>query len=69
MTRQWGQREKLVERMALGIASVYGDLEGLIGRNLPDVEGLALLEPTAGERVDAPKLESGNGAAAGGEMY
>jgi hypothetical protein len=67
MTRQWSQRGKQIERMALGVAGIYGDLQGILGPNLPQVEGLALPNAGADDPRDMPRLESGDAAAGSGE--
>jgi hypothetical protein len=69
MTRQWSQRGKQLERMALGVAGIYGDLQGILGSNLPQVEGLALPEAETNDPSNAPRLESGDAAASGGEVH
>ncbi len=68
MTRQWSQRGKQIERMALGVAGIYGDLQGILGPNLPQVEGLTLPDAGTNDRPDTPRLESGDAADAVGEV-
>jgi hypothetical protein len=46
--RQWSKREKQIERALTNTASLYGDLQGIIGSSLPTIEGLqspGLIEP------------------------
>ncbi len=69
MTRQWSQRGKQIERIALGVAGVYGDLQGILGPNLPEVEGLALPEAATDQLPARPRLKSGDGASAVGEVH
>ncbi len=69
MTRQWSQRGKQIERIALGVAGVYGDLQGILGPNLPQVEGLALPTAETDEAPATPRLESGDGAPTVGEVH
>ena len=69
MTRQWSQRGKQIERMALGVAGIYGDLQGILGPNLPQVEGLTLPDAGTDDRPDTPRLESGVAADAVGEVH
>jgi hypothetical protein len=45
IAKQWGTREKQLDRVAAGMAGVYGDLQGIVGASLPRVEGLSLPEP------------------------
>jgi hypothetical protein len=42
--RRWNARDKLHERFMNNMAGMYGDLQGLVGPGLPDVEGLMSLE-------------------------
>lgn len=69
MTRQWSQRGKQIERMALGVAGIYGDLQGILGPNLPQVEGLTLPDAGTNDRPDTPRLESGDAGDAVGEVH
>ena len=52
--RRWGTQDKLLERFMTNMAGMYGDLQGIVGPGLPDVEGLMLLEHDAGG--EKPKL-------------
>lgn len=52
--RQWGAREKQLDRFMTSMAGMYGDLQGIVGASLPAVEELALLE--AEDSADKPKL-------------
>lgn len=40
--KQWSKREKQIERVLLATAGMYGDLQGMVGRSLPEVEGMSL---------------------------
>lgn len=42
--RRWGTQDKLLERFMTNMAGMYGDLQGIVGSGLPDVEGLMFLE-------------------------
>jgi hypothetical protein len=42
ITLQWSKREKQLERLLGSTVGMYGDLQGIIGANLPEVEGLDL---------------------------
>lgn len=42
MNRIWARREKELERVIFNTSSMYGDLEGIIGQDLPHVEYLEL---------------------------
>lgn len=52
--RRWSAREKLLDRFMTNMAGMYGDLQGIVGSGLPDVEGLMLLEHDDGG--EKPKL-------------
>jgi hypothetical protein len=43
--RRWGTQDKLLERFMTNMAGMSGDLQGLVGPGLPDVDELVLLEP------------------------
>ncbi|MCI0745343.1 MAG: DUF2130 domain-containing protein [Verrucomicrobia subdivision 3 bacterium] len=43
--RMWAKREKQLERAAAQTAGMYGDLSGIIGGALPQIEALALPAP------------------------
>ena len=62
MTRQWSQRGKQIERMVLGVAGIYGDLQGILGPNLPQVEGLALPDVASDSAPVTARLDSGDAA-------
>lgn len=51
MQRIWSKREKQLEVVMLATSGMYGDLEGIAGRSMPEIEGLGLekLGPAAGE--------------------
>jgi hypothetical protein len=38
--KQWKSREKQIERLMLSTASMYGDMQGLVGSAMPEVKGL-----------------------------
>ncbi len=42
ITLQWSKREKHLDRLLGNTVGMYGDLQGIIGANLPEVEGLHL---------------------------
>jgi len=42
--RSWSKRSKQIEKAVVGIARMYGDMQGIVGRNLPDVKILSLPE-------------------------
>ncbi len=42
MQRIWKEREKQIERIAVNTASVYGDIRGIVGASLPEIQALEL---------------------------
>ena len=42
MQRIWSKREKQLQRALANTAGMYGDLQGIIGASLPEIEGLGL---------------------------
>jgi hypothetical protein len=49
--RIWAKRTKQLDRMLGGVTGMYGDLQGIVGASLPEVEGLELpmLEAEVGD--------------------
>lgn len=44
MEHQWSGRIKQMERAVHGMAGMYGDLEGIVGKSLPSVKVFSLPE-------------------------
>lgn len=42
MARVWAKRERQISRVIENTASVYGDLQGMIGESLPEIKALQL---------------------------
>lgn len=40
--RQWAKRQEQIERVMVGTTGMYGDLQGIAGKSLQEVEGLSL---------------------------
>lgn len=40
--KQWARREKEIERMMNSTVGMYGDMQGIIGNNLPSIESLEM---------------------------
>ncbi len=40
ITRQWAKREEQIDRVMQATVGMYGDLQGIAGKTLPEVEGL-----------------------------
>lgn len=52
ITKQWAKREKQIERVMQSTVGMYGDLQGIAGKTLQEIEGLemkALDSPASGE--------------------
>lgn len=50
MARRWAKREKMLERAIGGMAGMYGDLQGIIGMSMPELESIEVkaLKPADG---------------------
>ena len=40
ITRQWADREEQIDRVMQATVGMYGDLQGIAGRTLQEIEGL-----------------------------
>ena len=40
ITRQWAKRESQIERVMQATVGMYGDLQGIAGKSLKEIEGL-----------------------------
>jgi len=52
-SRVWSKREKQLEKVMLSTSGVYGDLQGIIGGALPQIELLEM------ESLDTAQIQSG----------
>ncbi len=54
--RQWAKREQQIDRVMQTTVGMYGDLQGIAGKTLPEIEGLSLdaLEGPDSNEADAP---------------
>jgi len=50
---QWAKREKQIEKVVSNMAGLYGDMQGIIGATLPEIEGLQLKALTSGDKNNA----------------
>ena len=39
--KQWAKREQQIERVMAATVGMYGDLQGIAGKSLQEIEGLA----------------------------
>ena len=53
--KQWAKREAQIERVMGATVGMYGDLQGIAGKTLQEIEGLSLAA------LPAPEDESGGG--------
>ncbi len=44
MAKNWSKREKQIEQAFVGVAGMYGGMQGIIGSSLPEIKSLDLLE-------------------------
>lgn len=51
LQKQWAKRETQLERLMSSTVGMYGDLQGIAGRSLEEIEGLSILELEAGPRA------------------
>ena len=42
ITKQWAKREEQIERVVGATVGMYGDLQGIAGKSLQEIEGLEL---------------------------
>ena len=47
ITKQWAKREQQIEQVMQATVGMYGDLQGIAGKSLTEIEGLGL--PALGE--------------------
>jgi hypothetical protein len=52
ITKQWAKREEQIERVMQATAGMYGDLQGIAGKTIQEIEGLGL------PLLDTPKTDS-----------
>jgi hypothetical protein len=51
MMKQWAKREEQIDRVMQATVGMYGDLQGIAGKTLQEIEGLEL------KALDAPRVE------------
>lgn len=57
--KQWGKREKQLDRMLGGISGLYGDLQGIVGTGMPALEKLELPGLESNEAESQPGVLAG----------
>jgi hypothetical protein len=61
-TRAWAKRQRRLELLMTGTAGMYGDFQGIVGRTLPELEGLQVPQLGDGmglDPLDEPEKEPG----------
>lgn len=52
ITKQWAKREEQIERVMQSTVGMYGDLQGIAGKTLQEIEGISLVAlPSAGHEL------------------
>jgi len=54
LIKQWSKRQRRIELLITGAASMYGDLQTIIGSSMPEVQGLTL--PLLGSGPGSPSV-------------
>lgn len=49
--KQWAKRQAQIDRMVAGMTGMYGDLQGIAGAQLPEIEGMGF------EALEGPEEE------------
>jgi len=57
MEKHWKQREKEIERVVKNTAGLYGDMQGIIGGQIPTIPALELDGETTKQLLDASNTE------------
>ena len=58
LTKQWAKRQRRLELLMTGTAGMYGDLQGIVGSSMPEVQGLNIL--LLGDEVHSESFEEPN---------
>ena len=57
MERHWKQREKEIERVVKNTVALYGDMQGIIGGQIPTIPALELDSEAAKQLPDGSEAE------------
>ncbi len=55
MTKQWAKRQEQIERVMGATGGMYGDLHGIVGKSLQEIEGLEF--PALGSEIDSEEVD------------
>jgi len=58
LTKQWAKRQRRLELLMTGTAGMYGDFQGIVGRSLPELQGLSIAQLDDGSKAE-PSEERG----------
>jgi hypothetical protein len=58
LTKQWARRQRRLELLMTGTAGMYGDFQGIVGRSLPELQGLSIPQLDDGSKSE-PSEEPG----------
>lgn len=64
ITRQWAKREQQLQQIADGLAGLSGDLQGIAGQNMMEIDGLSMAMLSGPD--DAPAAKAASPTARGG---
>jgi hypothetical protein len=53
-TRAWAKRQRRLELLMTGTAGMYGDFQGIVGRSMPELQGLQAPQLDDGMGLDPP---------------
>ena len=53
ITKIWAKREKEMERVVFSIATMYGNMHGIVGASFPEIKTLELKELPSGDEGDS----------------
>lgn len=59
ITKQWAKREEQIERVMQSTVGMYGDLQGIAGKTLQEIEGLELKVLETSSRIDVMPSKGG----------
>ncbi|MGB9883006.1 MAG: DUF2130 domain-containing protein, partial [Microgenomates group bacterium] len=53
--KKWARQEKNIEQISENILGMHGDLQGIVGRSLPEIEKIQQLEAGEEDKKDSQK--------------
>ncbi len=53
ITKQWAKRDEQIERVMQATVGMYGDMQGIAGKTLQEIEGLELKALESGEQQES----------------